>query len=573
MKNKILTSVIITVLFAILIVTSSFMIVINLEQIKTVKEELRNINHLISELDDITEISGNNYADLEKINDIKINDIKINNINVRVTLIGNDGVVLYDNEQKSDENHKDRIEVKEALEKGEGYSKRYSDTIKTNLIYYATRLDNNFVIRSAAPVNTITIFQKENIKYCLVILALVITFSIFLSLRLVKKIIEPVKELESVTLKMTHGDYKIRANVKTNDELGTLGNSFNNMAEQLQIKIHEVIEKQTKIESILKSMESGVIAVDNHNGVISINPCAELLLGIKKNIVGQCLLDYINDYDINKFLQQEEENDKEIKILHPIERDFKIKKSEMFEGANNIGKVITFQDITDINRVELMRSQFVANVSHELKTPLTSIKGFAETLKFVKDDETREKFLDIIDKEADRLSRLINDILVLSNIESNLIADIDEFEPGSVIEEVLNIMRKIAINKSIKLEFKNNNSERILGNRDKFYQLGLNLIENAIKYSKDTSGQVEVFSYNKDEYYCLMVKDNGIGIPKEDISRIFERFYRVDKSRKKGGTGLGLAIVKHIVKIFNGEITVKSEIGEGTTFEVKIPYI
>ena len=196
-----------------------------------------------------------------------------------------------------------------------------------------------------------------------------------------------------------------------------------------------------------------------------------------------------------------------------------------------------------------------------------------ETLKFVKDEETREKFLDIIDKEAERLSRLINDILVLSNIESNLSADIDEFEPGLVIEEVLNIMRKTAINRNIKLEFKNNNSERILGDRDKFYQLGLNLIENAIKYSKDTYGQVEVLSYNKDEYYCLMVKDNGIGIPKEDIPRIFERFYRVDKSRKKGGTGLGLAIVKHIVKIFNGEINVKSELGEGTTFEVKIPYI
>ena len=372
---------------------------------------------------------------------------------------------------------------------------------------------------------------------------------------------------------MTHGDYKIRADVKTNDELGTLGNSFNNMAEQLQIKINEVIEKQTKIESILKSMESGVIAVDNHDSVISINPCAEVLLGIKKNIVGQCLLDYVNDYDVNKFLQQEEESDKEIKILHPIERDFKIKKSEMFDGVNNIGKVITFQDITDINRVELMRSQFVANVSHELKTPLTSIKGFAETLKFVKDEETREKFLDIIDKEAERLTRLINDILVLSNIESNLIVDMYEFEPGSVIEEVLNIMRKSAINKNIKLEFKNNNSERILGDRDKFYQLGLNLIENAIKYSKDMSGEVEVLSYSKDEYYCLRIKDNGIGIPKEDISRIFERFYRVDKSRKKGGTGLGLAIVKHIVKIFNGEITVKSELGEGTTFEVKIPYI
>lgn len=568
MKNKILSSVIITVLFAVLIVTSSFMILINLEQIKSTKEELKNINYLISELNDVTDISQNDYADLKRLNNVKINEMDI-----RFTLIDDSGNVIYDNEQKSSENHKDRIEIREALEKGEGYSERYSKTIKANLIYYATRLENNYVIRSSVTVNTINILQKENIKYCLMILALVIPFSIFLSLRLVKKIVDPVKELESVTSKMAHGDYKIRTNIKTNDELGILGNSFNNMAEQLQIKIHEVIDKQNKMESILKSMESGVIAVDNCNMVISINPCAESLLGIKKSIVGECLLDYINDYDISKFIQQEEESDKEIKILHPIERDFKIKKSEMIDGMEGIGKVITFQDVTDINRVALMRSQFVANVSHELKTPLTSIKGFAETLKFVKDDETREKFLDIIDKEAERLSRLINDILVLSNIESNLIADMHEFEPGSVIEEVLNIMRKTAINKNIKLEFSNNNNNKILGDRDKFYQLGLNLIENAIKYSKDISGQVEVLSYNKDGYYCLEVRDDGIGIPKEDISRIFERFYRVDKSRKKGGTGLGLAIVKHIVKIFNGEINVKSKLGEGTTFEVKIPYI
>jgi two-component system phosphate regulon sensor histidine kinase PhoR len=568
MRNKILTSVIITVLFAVVIVSYSFLMLINLEQVKNTDEELKNINYVILELNNVTDISKNDYEELKALD-----NMKINGVHVRLTLIDNNGVVLYDNEEKSSENHKDRVEVKEAFENGEGYSKRYSVTIKGNLFYYATRLDNGFVIRSAVSINTITLLQKENIKYCLGILALVIPVSIFLSLRLVKKIIHPVKELESVTLKMTHGDYKIRANIKTNDELGTLGNSFNNMAEQLQIKIHEVINNQNKIESILKSMESGVIAVDNYNMVISINPCAEQLLGIKKNIVGECLLDYIDDYHINKFLEQEEVNDKEIKILHPIERDFKIKKSEMVDGMEGIGTVITLQDITDINRVQLMRSQFVANVSHELKTPLTSIKGFAETLKYVKDDETREKFLDIIDKEAERLSRLINDILVLSNIESNLTVDVEEFKPSTVIEDVLNIIRKTAINKNIKLEFKDENTKTILGDKDKFHQLVLNLVENAVKYSKDTSGRVEILSYNEDKYYCLQVKDNGIGIPKEDISRIFERFYRVDKSRKKGGTGLGLAIVKHIVKIFNGEINVKSELGKGTTFNVKIPHI
>ncbi|AGX42351.1 sensor histidine kinase ResE [Clostridium saccharobutylicum DSM 13864] len=553
----------ITVLFVILILTSSFIIEINMQQIKNTKEELRNVNNLISQFGDNIET---------KIDEMP--NIKINDMGIRLTLIDNDGNVLYDNEEKSTENHKDRSEIKEAMENGEGYATRYSDTIKVKLMYYATRLDNNLIIRSAVPIKTITVLQKENIKSYLLILFIVVLFSIFLSLRLVRRIIEPVKELESVTFKMANGDYKIRANVKTNDELGSLGSSFNNMAEQLQIKIYEVIEKQNKIESILNSMDSGVVAVDNNNNVISINPCAELILGIKKNIIGQCLSDYITDYDISSFIAEEDENDKEIKILHPIERDLKIKKSEMINGRENIGKVITFQDITDMKRVELMRSQFVANVSHELKTPLTSIKGFAETLRFVNDNETREKFLDIIDKEAERLTRLINDILILSNIESNLVADVEEFLPGDVIDDVLNIMKKTAASKDIMLEFEDSNSELILGDRDKFYQLGLNIIENAIKYSKDNKGKVKILSYSSsDGYYHLNVTDNGIGIPKEDVPRIFERFYRVDKSRKKGGTGLGLAIVKHIVKTFNGDICVESELREGTTFKVKIPYI
>ena len=398
-------------------------------------------------------------------------------------------------------------------------------------------------------------------------------FSVFLSLRLVRKIVEPVKELESVTLKMANGDYKIRAKVNSNDELGTLGDSFNHMADELQLKIQEVVNNQTKLESIFNSMDSGVVAVDNENNVISINPAAELLLGIKKSIVGEKLTDYVSDHEINGFLMNSEEDDKEITILHPIERNIKIKKSEMIDKKINLGKVISFQDITDMKRVELMRSQFVANVSHELKTPLTSIKGFAETLRIVDDSATREKFLDIIDKEAERLTRLINDILVLSNIESNLVADVEEFRPGIVIEETLNIVRKTARNRNVSVEFEDNSSECILGDRDKFYQLVLNLIENAVKYSKEKEGYVKISSHNDGGYYHLKIEDNGIGIPDEDISRIFERFYRVDKSRKKGGTGLGLAIVKHIVKIFNGEINVKSKLGEGTTFEVKIPYM
>ncbi|WP_394884074.1 sensor histidine kinase [Clostridium butyricum] len=562
MKNKILSLVIITVLSAILMVTCLFTIVTNVEQIKSTKDSLKSINFLIAQ-------SGNEVTDKIK----QYDNIKINEMKLRFTLIKTDGSVVYDSESNTTENHSDRDEVIQALEYGEGYVSRYSKTMDLNYIYYATKINDDLIIRSSVPVNTIKLTQRERIKYYIPLVFVTVIFSIFLSLRLVRKIVEPVKELESVTLKMANGDYKIRAKVNSNDELGILGDSFNHMADELQLKIQEVVNNQTKLESIFNSMDSGVVAVDNENNVISINPAAELLLGIKKSIVGEKLTDYVSDHEINGFLMDSEEEDKEITILHPIERNIKIKKSEMIDKKINLGKVISFQDITDMKRVELMRSQFVANVSHELKTPLTSIKGFAETLRIVDDSATREKFLDIIDKEAERLTRLINDILVLSNIESNLVADVEEFRPGIVIEETLNIVRKTARNRNVSVEFEDNSSECILGDRDKFYQLVLNLIENAVKYSKEKEGYVKISSHNDGGYYHLKIQDNGIGIPGEDISRIFERFYRVDKSRKKGGTGLGLAIVKHIVKIFNGEINVKSKLGEGTTFEVKIPYM
>ena len=440
-------------------------------------------------------------------------------------------------------------------------------------MYYATKISDEMIIRSSVPMSTIEMLTNEKMKYYALLIIVVVAFSLCLSLRLIRKFIEPIKELERVTFKMANGDYKIRVNVQSDDELGVLGKSFNNMADQLQAKIQEVIEKQFKLESILKSMDSGVIAVDNNNNVISINPCAELILGIKKCIIGECITDYINDHDINEFINNDDVNDKEIVILHPIERNLRIKKSDIIGGINKLGKVINFQDITDMKRVELMRTQFVANVSHELKTPLTSIKGFAETLRIVEDYETREKFLDIINKEAERLTRLINDILVLSKIESNFVCDVEEFLPGKVIEEALDVAKKTNTEKEFNIEFSDDSSEFILGDRDRFYQMCLNLIENALKYSKEDGGNVDISSYNEGSYYYLKVKDDGIGIPKEDISRIFERFYRVDKSRKKGGTGLGLAIVKHIVKTFNGEIHVESELGKGTTFEVKIPCV
>lgn len=557
MRKKIITTIVITIVFALVLATTSFLTIFNVENMRHVKSNLKNYAEYI--------VKNNYYEDIDEVT-----GIKLDNTTIRFTYISNDGRVIYDTLGENEKNHSNRVEFKEALEKGEAYSVRNSSTNNEKLVYYAIKLENGNVLRLSVPFESVSYFNFYKLGYSFIIAVFVFAFTFVISMKLVRTIMKPLNELEEVTSRIAGGDLHIRAKAKTNDELGTLGETFNKMADQLQSKINEVMDKQNRLESIVKSMESGVIAVDLDNNIMIMNPYAKRIFGIKDDITGEKIYDYIQDFDINCFLNEDDEIAKEIKILHPAERELKIKKAFILSGREKIGKVIAVQDISDIKRLENMRSQFVANVTHELKTPLTSIKGFAETLKYVEDEKTREKFLDIIDNEAERLSRLISDILVLSKIESSTTTEDEDFMPYKVIDEVISIVKNMAESKNISLIIEKSEKDiKLYGDKDKFLQLVLNLTENGIKYSNEGS-TVKIRSLIKNGDYVLQVEDNGIGIPKEDIPRIFERFYRVDKSRKSGGTGLGLAIVKHIVKIFNGEINIESELNKGSTFTVTI---
>lgn len=557
MKKRILASSLITVIFALLIVTCSFIALVNIKEIDKTKEILSVYNNLV--------IKSNSFKDGN------LDDFKISNAKVRFTFVDRDGNVLKDTSNENLENHLNRDEIVEALKNGEASSTRYSETQATNVIYYATKIDDNTLVRSSVPLYTIKVFSESYITYYFIVIVFVILLSLGLSLKLIRAIIYPVKELEIATNKIANGDYSRRVSIYTNDEIGSLANTFNNMADQLQSRISDSLDKQNKLEAILESMESGVIAVDNKQKVMLINPYVKNLFGIKEDIIGENISEYIIDYDILSFMRNIPAIEmKEIKLIHPILRELRIKKAPIINDKKiPIGVVITVLDITDIKRLENIRSQFVANVSHELKTPLTSIKGFAETLKFVEDLPTRNKFLDIIDKEAERLTNLINDILILSNIENNHKMKEEEFNPAKVIEDVINMVTPQMNSKQIEINFSSNGTNELNGDRDKFFQMILNLVENAIKYSNDKT-LISIRTYDINDYTYIEVEDNGIGIPKEDLPRIFERFYRVDKSRAKGGTGLGLAIVKHIARMFNGEIFVKSTLNKGTKFTIKL---
>lgn len=555
MKKRILASSLITVIFALIVVTCSFIALANVKEINKTKESLEIYNDII--------IKNNSFEDLS--------EFTINKSKVRFTIVDKMGNVIKDTENKNLENHLDREEIQGAFKKGKDSSTRYSNTEGINVVYFATKIDDNTVLRASVPLSDIRVFTESYMKYYFIIIFFVILLCIGLSLKLIRAIIYPLNELELATNKIANGDYSRRVNIHTNDEIGSLSNTFNNMADQLQSRIIDSMDKQNKLEAILESMESGVIAVDNKQKVMLINPYAKNLFGINENIIGENISEYIIDYDIISFMRDIPEIEtKEIKLMHPIPRELRMKKAPIINSKKiPIGVVLTVLDITDIKRLENIRSQFVANVSHELKTPLTSIKGFAETLKYVEDNNTRNKFLDIIDKEAERLTNLINDILILSNIENSNKMKEEGFNPSEVIEEVIDIVVNSMNNKQVKINFNNKGIKDLLGDRDKFYQMILNLVENAIKYSKDKV-IIDINAYDRKNYAYIEIEDNGIGIPKEDLPRIFERFYRVDKSRAKGGTGLGLAIVKHIVKMFNGEIFVDSIVDKGTKFTIKI---
>ena len=565
MKKKLTLSILIILIFTLTIISSLFLITINNQYIESSKSRLKNNNSLI------LKVIGN--EDPKNIVNFIKNNYKDNDI--RVTLLDYKGNVLVDSKENRVEleNHNKREEIINAKKNGEAYSVRYSNTRKVESVYFASKVNNDYIIRSAIDMKDIKLLEKNYSKYYISIILFSFILSFLFSSRISMAMIKPIKNLEFVTARIARGDFDRRVIINSEDEIGRLGITFNAMADILENSLVEVRDKQNRLEAILKSMDSGVVAIDKEFKVIMINPYANKLFGIKRDIIGENLMDNIRDFELERVLKDKEPGYKEINILWPEKRTLRIKTTDIISKYDNIGTVAVVQDITDIKKLENMREQFVANVSHELKTPLTSIKGFSETLKYVEDKKNREKFLQIINDEADRLTRLINDILVLSNIEKQKQELIkEEIDLNELIEKVYCLVKKSAEDKNIKINIVGGKVLLLIGNKDKYNQMIINLIDNAIKYT-EPNGEVNIGTRQDKDNIIFWVEDTGVGISKEHLDRIFERFYRVDKarSRAEGGTGLGLAIVKHIVLGINGKIEVKSEPKKGTKFIVKIP--
>jgi two-component system phosphate regulon sensor histidine kinase PhoR len=504
----------------------------------------------------------------------------------RVTLITADGSVRFDSETtKKLESHATRPEVADALMSGTGAAVRYSDTLRCEVMYVAVRTEDGNVIRLSMRLSTVW----ENIAQlmggmvwvALGLLALCAAFAWLLSARAVR----PIRELTGISETIAGGRYdmRIRSCTASRDEFGKLSRAFNIMAGRLESTIGDLNRENEKFNAVLEAMSEGIIAVDTRLCVTLANASVIRMLGIGTDPVNMHIFEATRlerlETLIKRALETGETVSEEMYLGKTREqrRLIELHVFPMRRGGKVTGAVLRAADVQALRALERMRSDFAANVSHELKTPLTSIRGFVETLRngAVNDPGQAMRFLKIIDMETARLSRLISDVLLLSSIESGERPAFVPVNLQAAVEETLEFVRPAAAEKGITLSFINEAGPAVvMGNTDWAKQMLIDFADNAIKYT-GTGGRVAIEIGTEKGQVLIKVRDNGIGIGEKHLQRIFERFYRVDKSRFRalGSTGLGLAIVKHIVMQMNGEIEVKSEPGKGTEFTVRLPRV
>lgn len=546
------------------------------------------------------QIKSSSETDLDLLSEILVGQYSSLNMNefvnrycqitgFRITLIDLNGEVIADSSDSIQEfeNHSYREEFKDALEYGTGFSTRYSSTMNSFYVYYSKKIEfesQNIVIRISNPLLEIQQLKSEILNSSMNGIAFGIAVAIFISFLFSKWFLNPVKELIDSVDEMSNGNYDRKVYIESNDEFGKLAKAFNSMSRELKYTMMELKDKNIKLESILNSMKNGIIAIDMNSNIIMSNCLSCKLLDIDiAYIVGRPFYEIIRNRNIfeiiEKSLNYSEQIVKEINYNNSCEKILRISSNSIIseDSKKSRGIVLVIEDITQIRKLENMRSDFVSNVTHELKTPLTSIKGFVDTLKdgAVENLNTAQRFLDIISIEVERLYNLIQEILSLSEIESkDRDTNISKVSIYDILDTVQKILCPLASQKGIELQFSvESEILNLMCNRQRITQMIINIVDNAIKYTE--VGNVYVEFKNESNCLNILVKDTGIGIPKKNLDRIFERFYRVDKgrSRKIGGTGLGLSIVKHIVILYKGSIEVKSELGKGTVFKIELPIL
>ena len=508
----------------------------------------------------------------------------------RVTLVDASGRVTTDSEQDaaSMENHLNRPEIQEARIKDHGENIRYSHTLGVNMFYMAFPIKNGRTlkgyVRLAYPLYDIQKSANQLYRSVFSSIFVIIVASLLIALIFSRKFILPIRKMESFTGKICRGEDPGTLLLDSKDEIGRLAGNINCILLDHEKKIRTAIEEHEKLESAFESMIEGVIVLDKQNRIESINSGMKKIISAHYplDITGKTILEAFRNVDLQSALEYFDKEKVTISREITLDGEPSIILSvniSLIHGlpGNEEKKMLVFHDVTRLKKLEKMRNDFVANVTHEIRTPLTSIIGFIDTLQHgaIEDRTTARKFLKIIEENAHRLNRLLGDLLTLSSIElGDVQLQSENISINEMIDHVLILFEaKLKEKKQIVEKRLPQGLPPILADRDRVIQVLLNILDNAVKFTPD-SGKITISADEESKKFVIIrIADEGVGIPASELSRLGERFYRVDKTRSRdlGGTGLGLSIVKHLMKAQGGKMEIDSKLGVGTTVSLYFP--
>jgi len=508
-------------------------------------------------------------------------------LGVRVTVIAADGRVLGESTRSSEsmENHANRPEVREALATGRGRSIRESGTVGTRLLYAATRQTRNGEVRIVRTSLALTAVEASLAHVRRLLfggIAVAALVGLAVALVLSRRMLRRIQRLVAFARRVAAGEPPPYLGPERADDLGVLEEQLGEMATRITRTIGSLRVEQERLEAILRGMVEGVLVTDLVGAVVLVNARARELLDVPADVDagGRPLIELVRDPALAELAHEVRTGAAIVSrdVVLGGGRTIQVNAAPLRDPDGAVfGFVLVLHDVTELRRLEVVRRDFVANVSHELRTPLTAIKGYAETLLGPAGDdrETARRFLEVIDRHSERLGRLIDDLLALSDLELGLteIAHVP-VAVGPTIDDVVDILRDRAARARVAVAVAvEPGTPPALGDGDRLRQVLINLVDNAIKYTPEHGRVVVRAAPAADGMVAIAVEDTGIGIPARDLPRLTERFFRVDKARSRalGGTGLGLAIVKHLVHAHGGSLAIASTLGAGTTVTVQLP--